>query len=111
MRTVKQALIDEVHFPISEGFVDNKILSRGLDGDEEITQEILTSTAFVGATADCLYSLVDAPNFNEADKSFSLADREIILRKVNSLYSKIGEKPVALGEQPMVYFGSAICPS
>ena len=100
--------MDEIHFPISDGFVDNKILSRGLDGDEEITQEILNSNAFIGAIADCLYSLLDAPNFNEADKSFSLADREIILRKVNSLYSKIGEKPVALGEQPKVYFGSAV---
>lgn len=108
MRTIKQALIDEVHYPISDGFIDNKLLARGLDGNDEIEGEILRSNAFIGAVADCLYSLIEAPNFNEADKSFNLADREIILRKVNSLYSKIGEQPVALGEQPMVYFGDKV---
>ena len=111
MKTVKQALIDEIHYPISDGFVDNKILARGLDGEDEITQEILRSDEFIGATADCLYSLIEAPNFNEADKSFSLADRDIILKKVNTLYNKIGEQPVALGEKPMVYLGSAACQS
>lgn len=106
MRTIKQALIDEIHFPISDGFVENKLLARGLDGDDEVSMEILNSKEFIGAVADCLYSLIEAPNFNEADKSFSLGDRNVILNKVNSLYKKIGEESVALGEKPMVYICS-----
>lgn len=104
MKTIMQALIDEVHYPIPSGFVENKLLKRGLGATAEVTAEILNSTAFIGCVADCLYSLIEAPNFNEADKSFSLADRNLILKKVNALYNSIGEPEVAI-EKPMVYIG------
>lgn len=104
-KTILQALLDEVHYPISQGFAENKLMARGLDGADTIEMEILNSKEFIGAVADCLYSLIEAPNFNEADKSFSLADRNIILNKVNSLYRKIGEESVDIAK-PMVYFGS-----
>lgn len=103
MKTVRQALIDEIHYPISEGFVENKLLSRGLSPDDELTIDVLKSNEFTGAIADCLWSLIEAPNFSEADKSISLADRNVILRKVNSLYLSIGETAVDLADKPAVY--------
>jgi hypothetical protein len=104
MKTIQQALIDEVHYPIPVGFVENQIMKRGLTADTAVTAEILNSAAYIGCVADCLYSLIEAPNFNEADKSFSLADRNLILKKVNSLYLSIGE-PEKTIERPMVYIG------
>ena len=103
MKTVRQALIDEIHYPISEGFVENKLLSRGLSADDELTIDVLKSNEFKGAVADCLWSLIEAPSFSEADKSISLADRDIILRKVNSIYLSIGEKAVDTADKPAVY--------
>lgn len=103
MKTVKQALIDEIHYPISEGFVENKLLSRGIGPDYELTVDVLKSNGFRGAVADCLWSLIEAPSFSEADKSISLADRDIILKKVNSIYLSIGEKAVDTADKPAVY--------
>lgn len=103
MKTVRQALIDEIHYPISEGFVENKLLSRGLGPDDWLTADVLKSNEFKGAVADCLWSLIEAPSFSEADKSISLADRDIILRKVNSIYLSIGEKAVDTADKPAVY--------
>ena len=102
MKTIQQALIDEVHYPIPLGFIENQLLKRGLTAQSEITPEIIRSAAYIGCVADCLYSLVEAPNFNEADKSFSLPDRDVILKKVNRLYLSIGEPEVGV---PTVYIG------
>ena len=110
-KTIKQTLIDEVHYPISEGFIENALWKRGLNPQTVVGQNdnganitaLLTSSPFRGAVADCLYSLIEAPNVSESDKSFSLGDKELILRKVNSIYKSIGEEPVALGETPKVY--------
>lgn len=103
-KTVRQALIDEISYPLSVGFIENKLLARGLNAEELITPEIIKSKGFKGATADCLYELIVAPNISEAGKSISLGDREIILRRVNSLYNSIGEESVAIDE-PTVHFG------
>lgn len=103
MKTIQQALIDEIHFPIGLGIIGNKIISRGLDPDGIFDIEVANSVQFRGAVADCLYSLISAPNFSEADKSFSLSDKSLILKKVNSIYKTIGESSVALDDKPMVY--------
>lgn len=103
MKTITQALIDEIHYPIGSGIIENKMILRGLNADDEYDMEVAKSSAFIGAVADCLYSLISAPNFSEADKSFSLSDKNLILKKVNSLYSIIGEPSVALEGKPMVY--------
>lgn len=102
MKTIMQAMIDEIHYPIGSGIIENKLILRGLNADDEYDIEAARSNAFIGAVADCLFSLISAPNFSEADKSFSLSDKALILRKVNSLYNSIGEKSVALDEKPMV---------
>ena len=103
-KTVLQALIDEVHYPIPTGFVENKLMKRGLTASDNVSTEVLNSKPFIGCVADCLYSLIEAPNFNEADKSFSLGDRNLILKKVRTLYASIGEEIVDI-DKPKVHFG------
>lgn len=103
MKTIQQALVDEIHYPIGFGIIENKMILRGLTAESEFTIDIAQSSAFIGAVADCLFSLISAPNFSEADKSFSLSDKDLILKKVNSMYNSIGEQSVALDEKPMVY--------
>lgn len=106
MKTIKQALIDEIHYPISLGFVENKMIERQLNGDDEYTFEVAQSKEWKGALADCLYSLIQAVSLSESDKSIgtlSDKDKERLLVRINALYKTIGESS-ALG-QPMVYIG------
>lgn len=55
MKTIMQALVDEIHYPIPVGFVENKLIERQLDGDEVFTFEIAQSKEWKGALADCLF--------------------------------------------------------
>lgn len=106
MKTIKQALIDEIHYPIPLGFVENKMIERQLNGDDEYTFEVAQSKEWKGALADCLFSLIQAVSLSESDKSIgtlSDKDKERLLVRINALYKTIGESP-ALG-QPMVYIG------
>lgn len=106
MKSIEQALIDEIHYPISVGFVENKLIERQLDGKEEYSFEVAQSKEWKGALADCLYSLVQAVNLSESDKSIgtlSDKDKERLLVRINALYKSIGEAH-SLG-QPMVYIG------
>jgi hypothetical protein len=106
MKTIKQALIDEIHYTIPLGFVENKMIERQLNGDDEYTFEVAQSKEWKGALADCLYSLIQAVSLSESDKSIgtlSDKDKERLLVRINALYKTIGESP-ALG-QPMVYIG------
>lgn len=106
MKIIKQALIDEIHYPIPLGFVENKMIERQLNGDDEYTFEVAQSKEWKGALADCLYSLIQAVSLSESDKSIgtlSDKDKERLLVRINALYKTIGESP-ALG-QPMVYIG------
>ncbi len=106
MKTIKQALIDEIHYPIPLGFVENKMIERQLNGDDEYTFEVAQSKEWKGALADCLYSLIQAVSLSESDNSIgtlSDKDKERLLVRINALYKTIGESP-ALG-QPMVYIG------
>lgn len=106
MKTIKQALIDEIHYPIPLGFVENKMIERQLSGDDEYSFEVAQSKEWKGALADCLYSLIQAVSLSESDKSIgtlSDKDKERLLVRINALYKTIGETP-ALG-QPMVYIG------
>lgn len=104
MKTIKQALLDEIHYPLRESFVENKMIFRGFDENGEFTFEVANSNEFKGCVADCLYSLIEAPNFSEADTSISLSDKQLILRKANAIYKAIGEEEKMLDE-PMVYIG------
>lgn len=104
MRTVLQALTDEIDYPYPDGKMLNKLMVRGLEPDEPVTGQILSGKEFLGAKADCLVDLVSAPDFSESDKSVSLPDRDAILRMANSIYLSIGETEKVQGE-PVVYVG------
>ena len=107
MKTISQALIDKVHYPIGEGYVDTVLIERSLNAEGEYTKVVSKSAEFKGALADCLYSLVQAVNFSESDKSVgNLTDeqRKLILRQANALYEEIGE-PLKDDGKPMVYIG------
>lgn len=108
MRTVRQALVDEVFYPLAEGKVENVILCRDLNGDAEVDKATLTSDAFLGAVADCLSAVIEqALNFSEADKSVSVpSSQQIVLlkKRINSIYSSIGEGQQGFDE-PSVTFG------
>lgn len=108
MKTIQQALIDEIHYPIPEGFVENVMIKRKLNPVGDCDSDTMNSKEYMGALADCLWSLVQAINFSEADKSFgslSDKDKERILLRVNSIYNAIGEPSVELEAKPMVYIG------
>lgn len=111
MKTIQQALIDEIHYPIPIGFVENVMIKRNLNGDDEFNHHISHSNEYQGALADCLWSLVQAINFSEADKSFgalSDKDKKLILLHVNSIYDTIGEPSVELEPKPKVYVGDCL---
>lgn len=105
-KTIKQALIDEIVYPLPEGLIDNKIITRGLDGEEDYTMEIATSNTYRGAFADCLISLIQSVNFSESDKSVgALTDetKKRLLAMANSIYKAIGEEEVVTEAKPTVY--------
>lgn len=111
MKTIRQALIDEIHYPIPEGFVENVIIKRGLDPIEECDIGVMNTNSYMGAVADCLYSLLQTINFSEAGKSFgslSDKDKERILIRANFIYNTIGEPVVELEEKPKVYVGDCL---
>ena len=88
MKTISQALIDEVHIPIPYGYIENVCIKRGLNPEEEFKRDIADSDLYKGALADCLYSLVQAVSFSESDKSIgSLTEdqRKAIIFNVNKL--------------------------
>lgn len=108
MKTIQQALIDEIHYPIPLGFVENVLIKRNLNAEDKFDYETAHSNEYMGALADCLYSLIQAINFSEADKSIgSLSDKQItaIISQMNSIYESIGEEPKEVELKPVVYIG------
>lgn len=106
MKTVRQALLDEIIYPMPEGLVENKMIARGLVGDSEYDHEMAKSKSFKGCYADCLVALVQTVNFSEADKSVgSLSDesKKRLLKIANNIYDEIGEEEVEAEAKPTVY--------
>ena len=108
MKTVCEALIDEIHYPISFGLVENILIARGMKCDDEYSMDVARSDSYRGALADCLRSLLFAINYSEADRSvgaLSAEDKKTILFLANSIYKSIGEKEIAINK-PKVYICS-----
>lgn len=95
-KTIRQALIDEIHYPVGIGFIDNKLMKRGLNGDDPVSADIMNSAPFIGAVADCLASLITAPNIKESDKSVDITFKDMMLKQANALYRSIREPEVQL---------------
>lgn len=108
MKTICEALIDEIHYPINIGLVENVIIKRGLCVDDVYDVELANSDIYKGALADCLLSLIHSVNFSEADKSIgslSDSDKKKVLNWANSLYKSIGEEEIQLTSKPRVIIG------
>lgn len=105
-KTIREALIDEIIYPMPEGKLENKIIARGLDGDQEYDIEVSKSDEYRGAYADCLIALLQSVSFSESDKSVSALSDEAkkrLLSIANSIYKAIGEEEVVTEPKPMVY--------
>ena len=111
MKTIREALIDEIIYPLPEGLIDNKLIKRGFVdnkgevGTQEYNTETAASIAYRGCFADCLVALVQAVGFSESDKSVGNLSDEVkkkLLFRANSIYSDIGEAEVPEAK-PMVY--------
>jgi hypothetical protein len=105
MKTILQALRDEIYYPVNDGLLENKLLGRDLSPDGEFSKDVLRSDAWKGALADSLLTLIQAVNVSEGDKSFgSLTDsqRKALLIRINNLYGDIGEEAVEIEPKPMV---------
>ena len=100
MKTVGQALVDEVHIPIPYGFVENACIKRDLDIESEFTGDVARSDAYKGTLADCLLSLIQAVSFSEADKSIGSLSED---QRKAILDNSIGEEEVSLTPKPTVY--------
>ena len=106
MKTILQALRDEIYYPINDGLLENKLLGRELDPSEMFSKTVLGSSEWKGALADSLLTLIQAVNVSEGDKSFgALTDtqRRALLIRINNLYREIGEEPVEIELKPTVY--------
>lgn len=105
-KSILQALKDEVYYPVNDGLLENKLLGRNISPDEEFSKAVLDSAEWKGALADTLYTLLQAVNVSEGDKSFgALTDsqRKALLMRINNLYGAIGEEQVELEQKPTVY--------
>ena len=106
MKTILQAIKDEIYYPINDGLVENKLLGRDLNPDDEFSKAVLDSDGWKGALADSLLTLIQQVNVSEGDKSFgAMTDkqREALLIRINNLYKAIGEESVEIELKPMVY--------
>ena len=106
MKTIREALIDDIIYPLPEGKVENKMVARGIVGDDEYTLEVSKSDEYRGAYADCLIALIQSVSFSESDKSVSALSDETkkrLLSIANSIYKAIGEEEVLAEPKPMVY--------
>jgi hypothetical protein len=101
MKTILQALRDEIHFPVGTGHLENRLLRRGLIPNEECSLETFNDARFIGAVADSLWFLISAPNISESDKSVNGLDKNAIAKQANQLYKSIGEEQREF-DKPMV---------
>lgn len=104
-RTIIQALRDEVQYPVSDGFLHNKLIKRGLSGEEIFTADVSSSKEYQGCVADALIGIITSPNISEGGVSISHSDKSIILNIANTIYRNIGEQEVSEKQEPTVYVG------
>ncbi|MDO4691894.1 MAG: hypothetical protein Q4A64_03365 [Porphyromonadaceae bacterium] len=106
MRTILQAFKDEVAFPVSEGFLVNRLIARGLCPDDDCRAETLRSRPFKGALADTLVGIIRMPNTQEGDMSIELTNRGLLMEQANGIYRDLGEPEVGDdSKKPIVRIG------
>lgn len=106
MKTIREALIDDILYPMPEGKIDNKMIARGLEGDDEFSASVAKSNEYRGCFADCLVALLQSISFSESDKSISAMSDETkkrLLTIANNIYKEIGEDEVVAESKPIVH--------
>ncbi len=99
--TTIAALKANVPYTLSADFFSFVIKKRGLVADAECTTEVINSSEFKGAIADCIRQIVIYPSsISEGGMSISKADRQSLMSEANRLYESIGEKPI--DERPKI---------
>ena len=107
MKTVREALIDDIIYPLPEGKIDNKLIKRGFVdsqggiGTQQYTTEVANSQEYLLCFADCLVALVQAVNFSEADKSVGVPSDEMkkkFIKRANEIYKSFGEDEIKESE-------------
>lgn len=102
MKTILEALRDEIHYPLPTGYLENKLIVRGLNKDDEFDPETARGKDFRGCVADCLVGLVTSPNISEGGVSISQTYKDQIMKIANSIYTSIGENEVTDEKEPTV---------
>lgn len=93
------ALKSRVQYTLPSAFFDSVMMERGLDGSADCTKEILNSSEFKGAMADCLRQIIIYPSgISEGGMSITKAESQSLMAEANRLYRAIGEPPIE--EQP-----------
>ena len=101
--TILAAIKAQVQYPLPSNFYLTVMVKRGLDGDAVCTKEIMESSGFKGAVADCLRQIILYPSsISEGGMSISKTDLKSLLFMANRLYQEIGEEPI--DERPKVTF-------
>lgn len=104
-RTIIQALRDEIQYPVTDGFLQNKLLKRQLSGDDIFTADVALSKEYQGCIADALIGIITSPNISEGGVSISHSDKNVMLNIANTIYRNIGESEVQEKQEPTVYIG------
>ena len=102
MKTILEALRDEIHYPLPTGYLENKLIVRGLNKDDEFDTETARGKDFRGCVADCLVGLVTSPNISEGGVSISQTYKDQIMKIANSIYTSMGENEVTDEKEPTV---------
>ena len=106
-KTIKIALKDDFRkYSISDGFFENRLIERDLNGDDLFTSAVSKSKPYRGAIADCCRWLILFPHLVEGDITISPTEKKEMLKIANSIYQSIGEEPVDVADKPIVYIES-----
>lgn len=96
--TILEALKSEVSYPIPETYFEKSLIERGLDGEDNFTQQIAVGGPFRLAYADCLKRHITAVNIGEGGMSISVQNADKLVAIANGIYSQYGEPLLQIGE-------------
>jgi len=110
MATVLESLKGVNSYPIPLRTINQQALIRGVNLDEEATQEILTGRAYRLTYADLLMWLAFAPDISQGGQSFSFTDEQRLRfrRRAMQIYGELEEDEVLANTAVYGYKGSRL---
>lgn len=80
-------------YPIPVAAIREIAINRGVYVDDEATAELLASTEYIGAKADVLMWLAQAPNVSQGGQNYSFSEfeRKSLRASASALYNQVGE--------------------